>query len=640
MKQKSPISVGKIQFYTYNCDQIDDLVFIEQFPYDNRTDFLVNRSLGGVAVKIEIENERSGKGARRNVAFQLVDVTARCEVAVKSARISLRESDSFKNEYVYFPANSYEIKPGNTYKLLVSDLTASQTLYERVFHLFDKDSLPHPVDWYAVCDAGIRCPWGDELYKTVKAEDCQQYYVRFNITQKFGSMLPSILPQLEMRLFYPNGRYVEINFSEPQYTDSEHYKSGERFVEFPFTTISEYNGVFYAELLCMEYPIAGFVFDSNADNDQGTWSGKYLKPLEEYSLEAAGARWADGCAEGDESASEEDDKFIKLLDEFINCGKSSESEDETADVNTNASCDIDDSDKSSDADHQNILLPSLLDHLTGLRSVKAKLTVYERVVRFNKLRTESGLPTTSAPLHAMFLGSPGTGKTTVAKMMGMILHRAGVLSKGHVVVRERATLLGQNYNSEAENTIAAIKEAQGGILLIDEAYQLYQPNDPRDPGKFVIDTLLTALADETNRDWMLVLAGYPDDMKRMFDMNPGFKSRIPESNIYLFEDFTEEELVEIAEKYFSRYHYSLSPEARDTLCTRLSKDYKNRKRTFGNARHVINLIQTEIIPAMAVRVTNHPVSDPNALIEIKAADIPDFIEPIPDTSRPIVGFVK
>lgn len=282
MKQKSPISVGKIQFYTYNCDQIDDLVFIEQFPYDNRTDFLVNRSLGGVAVKIEIENERSGKGARRNVAFQLVDVTARCEVAVKSARISLRESDSFKNEYVYFPANSYEIKPGNTYKLLVSDLTASQTLYERVFHLFDKDSLPHPVDWYAVCDAGIRCPWGDELYKTVKAEDCQQYYVRFNITQKFGSMLPSILPQLEMRLFYPNGRYVEINFSEPQYTDSEHYKSGERFVEFPFTTISEYNGVFYAELLCMEYPIAGFVFDSNADNDQGTWSGKYLKPLEEY----------------------------------------------------------------------------------------------------------------------------------------------------------------------------------------------------------------------------------------------------------------------------------------------------------------------------------------------------------------------
>lgn len=286
------------------------------------------------------------------------------------------------------------------------------------------------------------------------------------------------------------------------------------------------------------------------------------------------------------------------------------------------------------------MLPSLLDHLTGLRSVKAKLTVYERVVRFNKLRTESGLPTTSAPLHAMFLGSPGTGKTTVAKMMGMILHRAGVLSKGHVVVRERATLLGQNYNSEAENTIAAIKEAQGGILLIDEAYQLYQPNDPRDPGKFVIDTLLTALADESNRDWMLVLAGYPDDMKRMFDMNPGFKSRIPENNIYLFEDFTEEELVEIAEKYFSRYHYSLSPEARDTLCTRLSKDYKNRKRTFGNARHVINLIQTEIIPAMAVRVTNHPVIDPNALIEIKAADIPDFIEPIPDTSRPIVGFVK
>lgn len=160
----------------------------------------------------------------------------------------------------------------------------------------------------------------------------------------------------------------------------------------------------------------------------------------------------------------------------------------------------------------------------------------------------------------MFLGSPGTGKSTVAKMMGVMLHRAGVQSKGHVVVRERATLLEQNYNSEAEKTMEAIEAAQGGILFIDEAYQLCQPNDPRDPGKFVIETLLTALADDSNHDWMLVLAGYSDQMKRMFDMNPGFKSRIPDSNIYVFDDFTESELMEIAEKYLERNNYTLSDE--------------------------------------------------------------------------------
>ena len=185
-------------------------------------------------------------------------------------------------------------------------------------------------------------------------------------------------------------------------------------------------------------------------------------------------------------------------------------------------------------------------------------------------------------------------------------------AKGHVVVRERSTLLGQNYNSESEKTLAAIEEARGGILFIDEAYQLYQPNDSRDPGKFVIETLLTALADESDRDWMLVLAGYPDEMRKMFEMNPGFKSRIPESNIYLFEDFTESELIEIAEKYLSGHRYNLSDEARIALGDRLRKDYTARTKNFGNARHVINMIQTEIIPSMAVRVTKALKSDENS----------------------------
>lgn len=278
-----------------------------------------------------------------------------------------------------------------------------------------------------------------------------------------------------------------------------------------------------------------------------------------------------------------------------------------------------------------------LNQLTGLASVKEKLATYEKVVRFNKMRIDNNLSSNIQPLHAMFLGSPGTGKTTVAQRMGIMLRRAGLLSKGHVVIKERATLLGPNYSMEETNTLNAIEEAQGGILFIDEAYQLYQPNDPRDPGKFVIEALMTALADESKRDWMLILAGYPDEMKRMFDMNPGLKSRIPDSNIYFFEDFTVSELMEVAEKYLARNNYTLSPEAHEALVKRLTADCLNRDKSFGNARHVINMIQTEILPAMAVRVVSGTNISLEALSVIQSTDIPDSKTRI-YTKRPHIGF--
>lgn len=278
-----------------------------------------------------------------------------------------------------------------------------------------------------------------------------------------------------------------------------------------------------------------------------------------------------------------------------------------------------------------------LQNLIGLETVKTKLRTYEKVVHFNRLRQENGLPDTSLPLHAMFLGSPGTGKTTVARRMGLMLKRAGVLSKGHVVMRERSTLLGPNYSNEETKTREAIEEAEGGILFIDEAYQLYQPEDPRDPGKFVIETLLTALADERKRDWMLILAGYPDEMRRMFDLNPGLKSRIPESNIYVFEDFSEQELLEIAERYFARNNFVLTPAARTALKARLSADYARRTKTFGNARHVMNLIQTEILPAMALRVMSIKNPTRQHLTAIKAADIPAPLQTI-TSPHPRIGY--
>ena len=155
----------------------------------------------------------------------------------------------------------------------------------------------------------------------------------------------------------------------------------------------------------------------------------------------------------------------------------------------------------------------------------------------------------------------------------------------------------------------------------------------------MIETLLTTLADESKRDWMLVLAGYPDEMKRMFEMNPGFKSRIPDSNIYMFDDFSECELMEIAEKYLSGHRYSLAPDARTALTERLRADYSHRDKNFGNARHVVNLIQTEILPAMAVRVTDEErAADDDALTVIQSVDVPRPIEFQPVTRRRI-GFI-
>lgn len=318
-----------------------------------------------------------------------------------------------------------------------------------------------------------------------------------------------------------------------------------------------------------------------------------------------------------------DDLYDRLLQEFI----SSQNEDDGNNPQA---------DSEPEAEKPSSILDEL-EHLTGLADVKAKLAAYESLMRFNTMRRGAGLTVSPLPLHAMFLGSPGTGKTTVAKLMGQMLWRAGVLSSGHVVVRERASLIGIHYSDEEANTVKAIEEARGGILFIDEAYQLYQPNDPCDPGRFVIESLLTALSDENNRDWMLILAGYPDEMKRMFDMNPGLKSRIPESNVYTFADFSESELMEIAERYIADENYVLAPDAREALARRLAADYEARDKTFGNARHVLTLIQTEILPAMARRVTASADVTRRLLTEICRDDIPAATNSSP-SDRKRLGF--
>lgn len=612
--------------------------------FDGRRDFLVNANLSGLAVLIMLTNERrlhaSGvRGIRRRVQVALIDETVNSVLGSKYVGVNMPAHLLADQYRVDFPIDYSDVNTDHSYKLIVRDECSHRILGEETLHFFDNVRCGrHVSEWFSIRGGSVVDMYG-EKYRCVESVVDTYYKVRFDIELSFVET-PMILPEFEVRIYSPDGR-VYSRFCRPC---RDEYEPDEFHLEAPFLTNRYNRGVYYAEIICMDYPVSGIVFATDYETHGGEWEDGELSCLDEYSLEAATERFHSAMgiklAHSETHLAETDsdeDVFDRLIQEFI---------DSQMDDDVETKCDEEplsegfieqpDVEKSESA----VVEPSIisqLDNLTGLSAVKEKLTVYEMVVKFNKMRLDNNLPMNPQPLHAMFLGAPGTGKTTVAKMMGAMLRKAGVLSRGHVVVKERATLLGPNYSMEETNTINAIDEAQGGILLIDEAYQLYQPNDPRDPGKFVIEALMTALADESRRDWMLILAGYQDEMTRMFEMNPGFKSRIPDSNIYLFDDFTESELMEIAERYLSRNHFSLSPKAREAMMVRLADDYRFKDKSFGNARHVINLIQTEILPAMAVRVMSNEDVGPEMLSVIEPSDIPQPVNRI-NHSRPMIGF--
>ena len=262
-----------------------------------------------------------------------------------------------------------------------------------------------------------------------------------------------------------------------------------------------------------------------------------------------------------------------------------------------------------------------LNELIGLENVKKKIEEYRSVVMLSKRRSMMGLPAVRPVLHAAFMGNPGTGKTTVAKILGSMMKELGLLSSGHVVVEERSTLMGQNYASEQEKTLSALERAKGGILFIDEAYLLYKPDDPRDPGINVIETLLTALADPEQQDWMLLIAGYTEPMTRLLEQNAGLKSRIPEQNRFHFDDYTVDELMQIAELFCRQNGYEMSDEARAKVLERVEREYGLRDNKFGNARFVNNLFKIEIVPAFSLRVNKIENASAADLTVIKGEDV-------------------
>jgi probable Rubsico expression protein CbbX len=231
------------------------------------------------------------------------------------------------------------------------------------------------------------------------------------------------------------------------------------------------------------------------------------------------------------------------------------------------------------------VLRQLDDELVGLRPVKTRIREIAALLLVERVRKRVGLSSEPPTLHMSFTGNPGTGKTTVALRMADILHRLGYIRKGHLVSVTRDDLVGQYIGHTAPKTKEILKKAMGGVLFIDEAYYLYRQENERDYGQEAIEILLQVMENQ-REDLVVILAGYGDRMDTFFRSNPGFRSRI--AHHIDFPDYTDEELLRIAEIMLGRQNYRLSPAGRDALTAYIAA--RKSQPLFANARSIRNAL--------------------------------------------------
>ena len=260
-----------------------------------------------------------------------------------------------------------------------------------------------------------------------------------------------------------------------------------------------------------------------------------------------------------------------------------------------------------------------LNALIGLAGVKKEVTTLINLIKLKKIRDSRGLKTASISKHLVFLGNPGTGKTTVARLLSKIYKQLGVLENGQLVEVDRVGLVAGYVGQTALKTKEKIDEAIGGILFIDEAYTLAKGGS--DFGQEAIDTLLKAMEDN-RENFVVIVAGYPEPMEKFLESNPGLKSRF-NKNI-LFEDYTEEELLHIFNAFCKPYGMKLSDEAESSLKAYLHWLVQHKPENFANGREMRNLFELAL-SSQANRLAEKADISDEELNEIAEEDFPEWV---------------
>ena len=258
-----------------------------------------------------------------------------------------------------------------------------------------------------------------------------------------------------------------------------------------------------------------------------------------------------------------------------------------------------------------------LQTLIGLSEVKEEVSALANFVKIQQEREKKGMKAVGLSYHCVFTGNPGTGKTTVARILAAIYRDLGILKKGHLVETDRSGLVAEYVGQTAVKTNKIIDSALDGVLFIDEAYSLVQGGG-NDYGQEAISTLLKRMEDDRNR-LIVVLAGYSEDMKRFIDSNPGLQSRF---NRYIhFADYTADELKQIFMLNVDKNQYLLEPEGEELLAKILNFTIEHKDKNFGNGRFVRNLFE-KTIQNQAIRLSCQPSITAEELSKLKPEDLP------------------
>ncbi len=258
-----------------------------------------------------------------------------------------------------------------------------------------------------------------------------------------------------------------------------------------------------------------------------------------------------------------------------------------------------------------------LEELVGLADIKNEVKSLINFAKVNEIRKAKGLPMVSLSLHSVFFGPPGTGKTTIARLISNAFKGLGILKKGHLIETDRSQLVAGYIGQTAIKTKEVLESALDGILFIDEAYSLSSDDDF---GKEAIDTILKYMEDYRDRI-IVIVAGYENEMDTFINSNPGLKSRF--NKYFNFPNYSGSELLEILLRITAKNKFNISDEAKNKLLFVINDAIFSEGQQFGNARYIRNLYE-QIIQNQFVRVSQIEDIKEENLVEITAEDLPNY----------------